>query len=155
MEISETQLSNVLQEAFTCFLAFLSHTQKLRESNLPRQGKGIETPADISSQRYYQSRVAATETCLRYTSKIARGVRRCNRYSANGSDDEVTVEPEVVSFRSSLPEGFETSFLDTFSGARIFPTTPFSAAPSGSSIEDPLRLPNERYKSHVSICSIL
>ncbi|KAH9220985.1 hypothetical protein DL95DRAFT_328278, partial [Leptodontidium sp. 2 PMI_412] len=132
MEITESQLSTVLQEALTCFLAFLSHTQKLRESKHPRQGKGIETTADISSQRYYESRVAATETCLQYSSKIARSVRRWNRYSANGSDDEVTVEPEVVSFRASLPDGYEASFLDMFSGAWISPTTPFSAGPSGS-----------------------
>ncbi|KAL5319646.1 hypothetical protein ACEPPN_012702 [Leptodophora sp. 'Broadleaf-Isolate-01'] len=144
MEITESQLSTVLQEALTCFLAFLSHTQKLRESKHPRQGKGIETTADISSQRYYESRVAATETCLQYSSKIARSVRRWNRYSANGSDDEVTVEPEVVSFRASLPDGYEASFLDMFSGAWISPTTPFSAGPSGSSIEDPLRTSKER-----------
>ncbi|KAG4438121.1 hypothetical protein IFR05_006401 [Cadophora sp. M221] len=144
MEITESQLSTVLQEALTCFLAFLSHTQKLREAKQPRQGKGIETTADVSSQRYYESRVAATETCLQYTSKIARSVRRWNKYSANGSDDEITVEPEVVSFRASLPDGYEASFLDMFSGAWISPTTPFSAGRSGSSIEDPLRPSKER-----------
>ncbi|PVH85607.1 hypothetical protein DL98DRAFT_408950 [Cadophora sp. DSE1049] len=154
MEITESQLSTVLQEALTCFLAFLSHTQKLRESKLPRQGKGIETTADVSSQKYYESRVAATESCLQYTSKIARSVKRWNRYAANGSDDEVTAEPEVVSFRASLPDGHETSFLDMFSGAWISPTTPFSAGSSGSGIEDPLRTRSERHSTQVSASSL-
>lgn len=75
MEITESQLSTVLQEALTCFLAFLSHTQKLRESTLPNQGKGIESTADVSTQRLHESRVAATETCLQYTTKIAKKCR--------------------------------------------------------------------------------
>jgi hypothetical protein len=153
MEITESQLSIVLQEALTCFLAFLSHTQKLRESKLPRQGKGIETTADVSSQNYYESRVAATETCLQFTGKIAKSVRRWIKYSTNGSDDEVTAEPEVMSFRASLPDGYEASFLDIFSGSWISPTTPFSAGPSGSSIEDPLGKKSERHSAEVNTYS--
>ncbi|KAH7321630.1 hypothetical protein BKA65DRAFT_85443 [Rhexocercosporidium sp. MPI-PUGE-AT-0058] len=145
MDITDSQLSTVLQEALTCFLAFLSHTQKLREAKLPRQGKGIETTADVSSQRYYESRVAAIETCLQYTSKIARRVRRWNSYPADGSDDEVTVEPQIASFRASLPDGYEKSFLDVFSGTWISPTTPFSAGPSGSHNEEAPRTSKARY----------
>ena len=151
MEITESQLSTVLQEALTCFLAFLSHTQKLRESTLPNQGKGIESTADVSTQRLHESRVAATETCLQYTTKIAKCVGRWNRYAANGSDDEVTAEPEVVSFRASLPDDYETSFLDMFSGAWIFPVNQLSAGPSGSGIEDPLRTKSERQSTQVSV----
>ncbi|KAK0116144.1 hypothetical protein ONS95_013175 [Cadophora gregata] len=145
MEMTESQLSIVLQEALTCFLAFLSHSQRLREAKLPRQGKDIETTADITSQKYFESRVAATETCLQYTSRIAKSVRRWNKYAATDSNDEATGEPEVVSFRASLPDGYEASFLDMFSGAWISPTSPLSAGPSRISIED---TPRHEAESH-------
>jgi hypothetical protein len=136
MDVTEPQLTIALQEAFTCYLAFLSHTQKLRESSLPRQGKGIETTADVSTQQYYQSRVAGIETCLRYTGKIARRVRNWVNYPAEQDNDEgITAEAEVVSFEPFLPDGQELPYLDFFSGCLVQPITPFSAGPSNSNDE--------------------
>jgi hypothetical protein len=136
MDVTESQLTFALQEAFTCYIAFLSHTQKLRESTLPRQGKGVETTADVSTQQYYQSRVAGIEACLRYTGKIARRVRNWVNYPPEQENDEgITVEAEVVSFEDFLPDGQEMPYLDFFSGCLVQPITPFSAGPSNSNDE--------------------
>jgi hypothetical protein len=140
MDVTESQLTIALQEAFTCYLAFLSHTQKLRESSLPRQGKGIETTADVSTQQFYQSRIAGIETCLHYTGKIARRVRNWVNYPPEqgieqGNDEGVTVETEVVSLETFLPDGQETPYLDFFSWCLVQPITPFSAGPSNSNDE--------------------
>lgn len=149
MEVTESQLSIVLQEAFTCFLAFLAHTQKLHESRLPRQGKGIETTSDVSDRNLYESRTAATEMCLKYTTKIARSVRRWNKCQDHGSDDGGTVEADVVNFNSLLPDGYESSFLDTLSGAWISPITQFSAGPSGGNTEERKKTPGYQDGSQV------
>ena len=133
MDVTEAQLTIALQEAFRCYLAFLSYDQKLRESRLPRQGKGVETTADISTQQYYQSRVAGIEACLHYTGKIARRVRNWVNYPPEqGYDEGVTVETEVVSLEAFLPDGQETPYLDFFSGCLVQPVTPFSAGPSNN-----------------------
>jgi hypothetical protein len=139
MDVTEPQLTIALQEAFTCYLAFLSHAQNLRESSLPRQGKGVETTADVSTQQYYQSRVAGIEACLRYTGKIARRVRNWVSYPPEQENDEgITVETEVVSFEP-FPNGQELPYLDFFSGCFVQPVTPFSAGPSNSNNEAPGR----------------
>ncbi|CZR59200.1 uncharacterized protein PAC_09092 [Phialocephala subalpina] len=118
MEITESNLSTSLQEAFTCYLAFLNHSQKLRESKLPRQGKGVETTADVSTQQHYQIRVAASETCLQYTGRIARRVYRWhNDPEEPGNDDSANVEVDVETLRTFLDEAPE--FVDPFSGKWI------------------------------------
>ncbi|KAL2068290.1 hypothetical protein VTL71DRAFT_16388 [Oculimacula yallundae] len=147
MEITESQLSTVLQEALTCFLAFLTHTEKLRESNLPRQGKGIETQADVSIQQQHETRVAATRICVKYTGKIARSVRKWNRHSRNDSDDEISVEPEVVSFKDSLPDGYEMSFLDRYSGPQKYPTSSSPAGTPKKNVDDLFRVSNRSPES--------
>lgn len=151
MEITEVQLSTVLQEALTCFLAFLSHTQKLREAGLPRQGKGVETTADVSTYDIYKSKVAGTETCLQYSGKIARNVRRWSSRPPRGSEDEEAGQTEVVSFNAALSEEIETSFMDVFSGNWVSPVASFSAGPSGSGIEDPLRRSNDQRNPEVKL----
>jgi len=131
MDLNESQLITALQEAFTCYLRFLSHTQRLRESKLPRQGKGIETKADVSTQNYYESRVVATETCLQYTGKIAqRVIRWSNDLSDPVKNETLHVEEDNEKFNHFLDD--EEPYLDIFTGTWIHPTTPFSAGPSGS-----------------------
>jgi hypothetical protein len=142
MDVTDSDLTTALQEAFTCYLAYLSHTQKARESALPRQGKGVETAADLSTQQYFQTRVAATELCLQYTEKIAR---RVWRWTADPHEDVTmeglsgeaipTVEHSALDFKLALPDNLEDPFLDVFSGNWIKPITPFSAGPSGSTNE--------------------
>jgi len=137
MEITESQLNTVLQEAFTLFLAFLSHTQRLREAKLPRQGKGVETTADVSTQQYHQTRVAAIETCLQYTEKIARRVGRWHSDPyESGNDEGTTFETEVPGFNAFIQDNHDNPFIDIFSGAWIHPTTSFSAGPSGGKPAD-------------------
>lgn len=129
MELTEEQLTTVLQEAFTCYLAFLAHCQRVRESSLPHSGKGVETSSDVSSQQDFQNRVAGTETCLQYTDKIARRVLRWSddpEYFQG--DDAPLIEPQVQRFEAFLED--EAPFLDHFTGAWIQPKTPFSAGPS-------------------------
>ncbi|KUJ19930.1 uncharacterized protein LY89DRAFT_466426 [Mollisia scopiformis] len=138
MDFTESELSISLQEALTYYLAFLSHTQKLRESKLPRQGKGVETTDDISSQRDHQVRVAASETCLQYTGRIARRVRRWQSDPEEPSnDDNANVEVDVEALRPFLDEVTEDSFVDPFSGKWIEPTNASSAGPSPSNDEAP------------------
>jgi hypothetical protein len=133
MDVTESQLTIALQEAFTCYLAFLSHNQKLRESKLPRQGKGVETTADLSTDQYYKSRVAGIEACLHFTGKIARRVEKWVNYPPEEDyDEEITAETEVHNFEA-LPEGHDSPYLDFFSGCLVHPITPFSAGPSSSS----------------------
>jgi hypothetical protein len=140
-EITEFQLITALQEAFTCYLAYLSHTQKSRESKLPRQGKDIETTSDLSTQHNFLSRVAATETCLQYTRKIARNVKRWNSNPVDQAREESITGgvPEVVSLEALVKDLEERHkpFLDTFSGSWINPITSYSAGPSGSSDKAP------------------
>ncbi|KAE8451919.1 hypothetical protein EG329_002760 [Mollisiaceae sp. DMI_Dod_QoI] len=131
MDITESEFSISLQEAFTCYLAFLSHAQRLREIRLPRQGKGVETTADISTQRHHQVRVVASETCLRYTGRIAKSVRRWNNNPEEpGNDDSANVEVDMehlYSFLEALPED---PFVDPFSGKLVQPTSASSSGPS-------------------------
>jgi hypothetical protein len=137
MDITESQLTIALQEAFTCYLAFLSHNQKLREAKLPRQGKGVETTADLSTDQYYDSHVAGIEACLQYTGKIARRVRNWMNYPPEEAYDEsITVQPEGENYEA-LPDEHDTPYLDFFSGCLVHPITPFSAGPSNSSDEAP------------------
>ena len=132
MDVTESQLTIALHEAFQCYLSFLTHAQKLRESKLPRQGKGIETTADLSTQQYYQFRIAGIEACLPYTGKLARRVERwVNEPPEEDYDEGFAVEPDVETFEA-LPEGHESPYLDFFSGCLVNPLTPFSAGPSKS-----------------------
>jgi hypothetical protein len=105
-EITELQLITALQEAFTCYLAYLSHTQKSRESKLPRQGKDIETTSNLSTQHNFLSRIAATETCLQYTRKIARNVKRWNSNPVDQAREECITGgvPEVVSLETLVKD---------------------------------------------------
>ncbi|PMD28220.1 hypothetical protein NA56DRAFT_5119 [Hyaloscypha hepaticicola] len=135
MDVNEAQLTIALREAFRCYLAFLSHDQKRRESSLPRQGKGVETTADISTQQYYQSRITAIEASLQYIGKIARRVERwVYEPPEEYYDEEITGETEGENFEA-LPDGQDSPYLDFFSGCLVHPTTPFSAGPSNSSDE--------------------
>jgi hypothetical protein len=135
MDVTEAQLTIALQEAFRCYLAFLSYDQKLRESNLPRQGKGVETTADISTQQYYQSRITAIEASLHYIGKIARRVERwVYEPPEEYYDEETTGETEGDNFEAS-PNEQDSPYLDFFSGCLVYPTTPFSAGPSNSNDE--------------------
>lgn len=135
MDVTESQLTTALHEAFQCYLAFLSHTQRLRESKLPRQGKGAETIADLSTQQYYQSRIAGIEACLLYTGKIARRVERwVSNPPEEDYDEGFAVEPDVENFEA-LPDGHDAPYLDFFSGCLVHPITPFSPGPSNSSDE--------------------
>lgn len=135
MDVTESQLTTALQEAFACYLAFLSYNQKLRESKLPRQGKGVETTADLSTSQYYDSRVAGIEACLQYTGKIARRVRNWVNYPPEEAYDEgITVEPVGENFEA-LPDEEDALYLDFFSGCLVHPITPFSAGPSNSNDE--------------------
>jgi hypothetical protein len=136
MDVTESQLTIALHEAFQCYLAFLSHSQKLRESKLPRQGKGVETTADLSTQQYYQSRIAGIEACLPYTGKLARRVERwANDPPEEDCDEGFAVEPEVETF-AALPDGHDTTpYMDFFTGSWVHPITLFSPGPSNSSDE--------------------
>jgi hypothetical protein len=128
MDITESELSISLQEALTCYLAYLSRSQKLRESRLPHQGKGVETVGDLVTQVNYQSRVAASETCLQYTGRIARRVRRWHHHSEESYGDEEkpdesdSVEVDMDTFCWFLEGVPEDPFLDPFSGRWIGPT---------------------------------
>lgn len=129
MDLNEEQLITVLQEAFTCYLAFLAHCQRARESSLPHSGKGVETSSDVSSQQYYRIRVAGTETCLQYTDKIARRVLRwSDDPDYYQGDDAPLIEPQAQQFEAFFED--EAPFLDHFTGAWIQPNNPFSAGPS-------------------------
>jgi hypothetical protein len=135
MDVTEAQLTTALQEAFRCYLAFLSYDQKLRESRLPRQGKGVETTADISTQQYYQSRITAIEASIQHIGKIARRVERwVYEPPEEYYDEENTAETEEENFEA-LPKGQDSPYLDFFSGCLVYPTTPFSAGPSNSNEE--------------------
>lgn len=134
MDVTELQLTIALQEAFACYLAFLSHTQKLRESTLPRSGKGAETTDDVSTQQFYQSRVAGIESCLRFTGKIARRVRHWG-HRPHEDDDEEVPEADVENSEVFEPDGPDTPYLDFFSGCLVEPITPFSPGPSHSGDE--------------------
>jgi hypothetical protein len=114
-EITEFQLITALQEAFTCYLAYLSHTQKSRESKLPRQGKDIETTSDLSTQHNFLSRVAATDTCLQFTRKIARNVKRWNSNPVDQAREE--------SITGGVPRSGESRSLGEGSGrtSQAFP----------------------------------
>ncbi|KAE9374597.1 hypothetical protein N431DRAFT_438036 [Stipitochalara longipes BDJ] len=158
MDVTESQLTIALHEAFQCYLAFLTHAQKLRESKLPRQGKGIETTADLSTQQYYQFRIAGIEACLPYTGKIARRVEKwVNDPPEEDYNEGFAVEPDVETFEA-LPDGQESPYLDFFSGCLVHPLTPFSAGPSNSTEEanakevhcQPLGQLEERPKPYVS-----
>jgi hypothetical protein len=135
MDVTEAQLAIALQEAFRCYLAFLSYDQKLRDSKLPRQGKGVETTADISTQQYYQSRITAIEASLQYIGKIARRVERwVYEPPEEYCDEEINAETEEENFEG-LPNGQDSAYLDFFSGRLVYPTTPFSPGPSNSNDE--------------------
>lgn len=151
MDVTESELTTALQEAFTCYLAFLSQTQKLRESKLPRSGKAVESTADVSTQKYFQSRVAGIEACLQYTGKIARRVRNWVNYPPEEFNDEGTaVETEVVNFET-LEDGHEVPYLDLFSGCWIQPLTIFSAGPSNSTGDDELKQSKVQPCTQVSV----
>lgn len=131
MDFTESELSISIQEAHTFYLAFLSHSQKLRESKLPRQGKGVETTDDISTQREHQIRVAASETCLQYTGRIARRIKRWqNSPDEPSNEDDANVEVDVEALRPFLDGIAEDCFLDPFSGKLIESTNASSAGPS-------------------------
>jgi len=129
MDMNESQLTTVLQEAFTCYLTFLAYDQRVRESSLPRSGKGVETPADVSSQQYYRSRVAGIETCLQHTGRIAA---RVLRWSSDSDDthkhETLHLQQPAERFRAFLED--ETPFLDHFTGSWIHPKGRFSAGSS-------------------------
>ena len=150
MDVTESELTTALQEAFTCYLAFLSQTQKLRESKLPRSGKAAETTADVSTQNYFQSRVAGIEACLQYTGKIARRVRNwVNNPPEEYNDEGTTVETEVLNFET-FEDGHDVPYLDIFSGCWIQPITPFSAGPSNTNGEAEPKQSNVQPRFQVS-----
>jgi hypothetical protein len=136
MDIADPLFPIAVREAFTCYLAFLSHTQVTREAKLPRRGKDVETTDDISSQEHFQSRVAVTELCLQYTERIASSVQ----IWANGPPEDFNKEGITLEgiedessdwdFEGFAPDG--QPFLDIFSGKWLEPITPFSAGPSGT-----------------------
>lgn len=136
MDTADPLLPTAVREAFTCYLAFLSHTQATREARLPRQGKGVETTVDISSQEHFQTRVAIAELCLQYTERIASSVQIWAEDPPEDSDEEVIrlegIEDENSKwdFEGFAPDG--QPFLDIFSGKWLEPATPFSAGPSGT-----------------------
>jgi hypothetical protein len=135
MDVTESQLTKALLEAFQCYLAFLTHTQKIRESKLPRQGKGVETTADLSFQQYYQSRIAGIEACLPYAGKLARRVERwVNDPPEEDYSEDFAIDPEVENFEA-LPDGLDSVYMDFFSGYLVHPITPFSPGPSNSNNE--------------------
>ena len=139
MDITDEHLTVALQEALTRHLAFLHHSQNERESKLPHQGKGIETTIDVTTEEYFQTRIAATESFLQYTDRIARDVRRWMIEKLLGEGDietEEKAEEEISRYFGQLKLGptavvDEEPFLDIFSGKWIQPVTPFSAGPSG------------------------
>jgi hypothetical protein len=158
-EITESQLITALQEAFTCYLTYLSHSQRCRESKLPRQGKGIETTSDLSTQQNFLSRVAATETCLQYARKIARNVKRWNSNPFDQAREESITGrfPEAVSLEAFLEdlEGNHKPYLDIFSGSWVNPITSYSAGPSRSSDQAPAtKSPTRETLKVVNIMSV-
>jgi hypothetical protein len=136
MDIADPLFPTAVREAFTCYLAFLSHTQATREARLPRQGKGVETTDDISSQEHFQTRVAVTELCLQYTERIASSVQIWADDPPEDSNEEgitlegIEDENSEWDFEGFAPDG--QPFLDIFSGKWLEPITPFSAGPSGT-----------------------
>jgi len=140
MDISDPLFPTAVREAFTCYLAFLSHTQTTREAKLPRQGKGAATSEDISTQEHFQTRVAVTELCLRYTDRIASSVQIWADDPPEDSNEEV-ITPEETEDANSQWDFEELvldgqPFLDIFSGKWLDPITPFSAGPSGTQRND-------------------
>jgi hypothetical protein len=134
MDFPELDFTTTLREAFTCYLKFLSHTRTVDEAKLPRQGKGAETTRDLTSQQYFQTRVAATEICLQYTGRIAFIVNTWAQDPPEdvGEEEGTTLiedeEPQLEHFMFD-----DQPFLDVFSGKWIEPMTSFSAGPSGLS----------------------
>jgi hypothetical protein len=139
MDITDEHLNLALQEALTRYLTILDRSQKERESNLPCQGKGVETTLDVSTEEFFQIRIAAIEYCLQYTDRIANDVRKWMVEKILGEKDEPQTEVEEEISRGlgllrldPLPVLDEEPFLDIFSGKWIQPVTPFSAGPSGN-----------------------
>jgi hypothetical protein len=127
MDLNESQLTTVLQEALTCYLSFLSHEQTVRERELPHKGKGVETSADISIREYHHIRVVATEACLYWAEKIsARVLRWSNDPGYNLNDETIHIEPQTKQFEAFLEEE-GIPILDPFTGAWIQPISLFAA----------------------------
>ncbi|TVY84786.1 putative E3 ubiquitin-protein ligase ariadne-2 [Lachnellula suecica] len=138
MDITNSQFATALRETFTCYLGFLSHTQSLRETKLPRQGKGIETTDDLASQRYFQTRVAVAEICLQYIERIASSVQDWAQDTPEEATEDCLTLEEVQNDSPQIDfAGFnDRPFIDIFSGKLIEPETPFSAGPSGAQVDD-------------------
>lgn len=136
MEISESQYTTALQEAFSCYLACLSYAQQLRQSTLPRQGKDVETTVDLSVEQDFQLRISVTQTSLNYAGKIAKEVRRWTKAPPEDeSDEDPTPALDVAGFETFLSNDTGKGFRDILSGAWIEPTTPFSPGPSNDDSE--------------------
>lgn len=150
MDITEPEFNISLQEALTYYLAYLSHSQKLREARLPHQGKGVETVADLVTQVNYESRIAASETCLQYTGRIARRVRRwyCHADEPDGDleepDDGDSVEVDMETFSWFLEAVPEDPFLDPFSGKWIGPTNAGPCPKNDEAVNDRVQDVTER-----------
>ena len=115
MEFTNAEVNVALQEAFTHYLAFLSHAERLQRSGLPRRGKGLETSYDVSTERTFQSRIWAIETSLRYTKNISRRVVRWSNDidEAYGEVDGETEQYPSYNIPYFLPDGDERSVVDS------------------------------------------
>ncbi len=127
MAVTESQLSIVLQEAFTCYLTFLYDTQ---ESRLPQAGRSANAATDIATHQYFNTRINTTELCLQYLSEISKHVRKL-------VDDSLETRK-----RQAVVRKRETSLFDRFRSKKKQESHPErvagnSAHPATSSAEPP------------------
>ncbi|KAF4637266.1 hypothetical protein G7Y89_g815 [Cudoniella acicularis] len=135
MDVTDAQLTAVVQEAFTCYLGLLSHTQTLHE--VRGKGKAVETTVDLSTQQSFQARITAAEACLQHTERIARSIQQWASEPPEEVEGGVTLEGADPAsmfnfFDSFLQDEDEQPYLDIFTGKWIWPTTLYSAGPSGT-----------------------
>ncbi|KAH6684072.1 hypothetical protein B0J14DRAFT_663772 [Halenospora varia] len=150
MDVTSEQFTTALQEAFTCYLTFLSRTQSQHEAE--GKGKGVETTADLSSQVFFQTRVAVAEACLQFAEKITTSVQEWAAEPPDELEEGHTLQSlpnfdPMFKFESFLQDQDDQPFLDIFSGKWIEPVTPFSAGPSGTQ-DDPIDLTDSHESKH-------
>jgi hypothetical protein len=157
MDVTEEQALSVLTEALTGYLQTLELDHRLEESSQPRQGKGNETSSDIARRQLFRSRTMATQTCLRFASRIASNVQKwvvgdeepervytpqkspsVPVWHANFLEEDEGLErghipqksPSITVWHSNVPEEDEEPYLNPFTGQWIEPRTSKTAGPS-------------------------
>ncbi|CZR55746.1 uncharacterized protein PAC_05634 [Phialocephala subalpina] len=135
MDVFDREITSVLANALIGHLQLIHGEQRVFGSSQPRQGKGIATQTYVAEIQRFQSRILATENCLRFVARIAPSVRKWDSKSGILQQIENTRAPNALmsDFLRRIPSVEDDKpFLNPLTSQWIEPTTPYSASSSGT-----------------------